>query len=335
MHTVDQTSRAGMRYEGNVETVNDPTTQGGVEWKAIRFGLTFRFGFVTIGTARFSGSMPSSYFTKWPSHPYHTSLPRIGRNDVFVMRSHPVDAPLPRIQFRDGLLWYVPSVYKHKYTDLTTSFEDYLTGIPPKERSTLRRKVRKLFAECTGEAKVRCYRGPEELSEFYPLARAVSAKTYQERLMKAGLPDTEEFRAEMHDLACRDSARGFLLFVDQTPIAYLYSPAQDSILFYDHLGYDADYAKWSPGTVLQYLAFEELFRERRFNIFDFEEGDGQHKRLFSTHEAKCADVYAFAVRPKTVALVLLHASLGSFTRAALTITEHLGMKKKIKAALKK
>jgi hypothetical protein len=335
MHTVDQTSREGMRYEGAVEAVSELQSPATLEWKPFRFGLTFRFGFFTIRTAHFPGLMPSTYFTKWPSHPYHTSLPRDGRNDVFVMRSHPADAPLPRLQFRDGLLWYVPSVYKHKYTDLTTPFDRYLIGIPSKERSALRRKVRKLFAESGGKVKIRCYRSPQELAEFYPLARAVSAKTYQERLLKAGLPDTQEFRTEMHELACRDSARGFLLFVDQTPIAYLYSPAKDSVLFYDHLGYDADYAKWSPGTVLQYLAFEELFREKRFRVFDFEEGDGQHKRLFSTHEVECADVYAFAVRPKAVALVLIHAGLRSFTQAALTITEHLGMKKKIKAALKK
>lgn len=306
-----------------------------MEWKPVRFPLTFRFGFITLGTLRFSGLTPSAYFSQLPSHPYLTPLPRHGPHDVFVLKSHPVDAPLPRLQLRGGRLWYTAQNYKHQYTVLTGCFEDYLKGIPSKERSTLQRKVRKLFAEWPDQVTVRCYRSPEELLEFHPLARTVSAHTYQERMLKAGLPDTPEFKAEMCDLAARDSVRAFLLFVDRKPIAYLYSPAQDSVLLYDYLGYDTDYSKSSPGTVLQYLAFEELFREKRFAIFDFEEGEGQHKRLFSTHQAECADVYVFPVRTRSVALVLLHAALGSITRTALTLAERTGIKPQIKAELKK
>jgi CelD/BcsL family acetyltransferase involved in cellulose biosynthesis len=165
------------------------------------------------------------------------------------------------------------------YTDLTGSFENYLKGIPPKERSTLQRKVRKIFADFPGKVTFRCYCTPEELREFHPLARTVSAKTYQDRLLKKGLPDTPEFRAEMFELALRDSVRAFLLLVDLEPIAYLYSPANGSVLFFEHLGYDANYSNRSPGTVLQYLAFEELFQEKRFEIFDFEEGEGQLRSL--------------------------------------------------------
>jgi hypothetical protein len=322
-----------MRERG--KTVKEQTIPSATEWKEVRFGLTFRFGFITLATARFTGLMPSAYFTQLPSHPYLTPLPRNVRNKVFVLRSHPVDAPLPRFQFRDGLLWYVPGNYKRMYANLTGSFEDYLKGIPPKRRKALQRTVRNLFAEFPGRVTFRCYRSPEELLEFHPRARTVSVKTYQERLLKSGLPDTTEFKAEMRDLACRDSVRAFLLFVDEKPIAYLCCPAEGLVLLYGHLGYDTIYSKYSPGSVLQYLAFEELFRENRFGIFDFEEGEGQHKRLFSTHEIECADLYVFPCRLTTIALVLLHAALGLFSRTALFLAARVGIKRKIKAAVKK
>jgi hypothetical protein len=82
-------------------------------------------------------------------------------------------------------------------------------------------------------------------------------------------------------------------------------------------------------------ALEELFREKRFDIFDFEEGEAQYKHLFSTHEVECADLYVFTCRPATVALVLLHAALGLFTRTAVSLAERAGIKRKIKTALKK
>jgi CelD/BcsL family acetyltransferase involved in cellulose biosynthesis len=192
-----------------------------------------------------------------------------------------------------------------------------------------------LFAEFPGKVTFRCYRTPQELLEFHPLARTVSVKTYQERLLKSGLPDTPEFKAEMRDLASRDSVRAFLLFVEEKPIAYLCCPAEGSVLFYGRLGYDTNYSKYSPGSVLQYLAFEELFREKRFGIFDFTEGEGQQKHLFCTHEVECADLYVLACRPANVALVLLHAALGLFSRTALFFAERVGVKRKIKAAFKK
>jgi hypothetical protein len=62
---------------------------------------------------------------------------------------------------------------------------------------------------------------------------------------------------------------------------------------------------------------------------------GSLKHLFSTHEVECADLYVFTCRPTTVALVLLHAALGLFTRTALSLAELAGIKRKIKAVLKK
>jgi hypothetical protein len=51
----------------------------------------------------------------------------------------------------------------------------------------------------------------------------------------------------------------------------------------------------SVGTVLQWLALEDIFARPTVRYFDFTEGTSEHKRLFSTHELRCANV--MFVRP--------------------------------------
>jgi CelD/BcsL family acetyltransferase involved in cellulose biosynthesis len=147
---------------------------------------------------------------------------------------------------------------------------------------------------------------------FHALARGLSARTYQERLLGAGLPEGSEALAEMRALAQADRARAWLLFVDERPIAYLWAPAEGLTLIYAYLGYDPDFAEYSPGTVLQLEAMRELMAERKFRLFDFTEGEGQHKRLFATGGVDCVDL--LLMRP-TLANLLAGHTLNAFDGA--------------------
>ena len=109
-----------------------------------------------------------------------------------------------------------------------------------------------------------------------------------------------------------DQVRGWLLFVDGRPISYLYAPAEGDTLIYAYLGYDPDFADFSPGTVLQLEAMRQLMEEGRFRLFDFTEGEGQHKRQFATGGVDCVDL--LLVRP-TLANLLAGHSLNGFDRA--------------------
>ena len=59
-------------------------------------------------------------------------------------------------------------------------------------------------------------------------------------------------------------------------------------------------------------AFRDLFAEGRFARFDFTEGEGQHKRQFSTGGVPCLDL--LLLRP-SVANRVTTAALGGFNRA--------------------
>ncbi len=224
-----------------------------------------------------------------------------------------------------GLRPFVRQRYRRSYARLDQDFEVYLAGFSAKSRSTLKRKAKKLADASGGAPDVRCCRDEAGVAEFHRTARALSARTYQERLLDAGLPDGPEALAEMQALARQGRMRGWLLFLDGRAIAYLYAPAEGPTLIYAHLGYDPEFAALSPGTMLQLEAMRQLMAERAFAWFDFTEGEGQHKRQFASGEVECVDL--MLVRPTAGNLIAGHA-LGAFDRGvalAKAAVEALGL----------
>ena len=208
----------------------------------------------------------------------------------WMIRSLPVSVKQPALRRRAGFICYVPSQYPRHYIDLGLGFAAYKQSFSSKTRSTITRKVRRYAEHCGGDIVWKVYETPEEMVEFFRLARIVSAKTYQEKLLDAGLPDNEDFLRDMQALACDGRVRAFILFDSERPVSYLYCPVYTGAFVYQYLGYDPDYMAYSVGTVLQWLALERLFAEARFRYFDFTEGQSEHKRLFATGSVQCANV---------------------------------------------
>lgn len=235
-----------------------------------------------------------------------------------------------------GFILGAEQVFERSYIDMTGGFEAYMNGFSGKTRSTLRRKRRKLEqAGGGGELDVRLYRTPDEMEEFLARAGALSRRTYQARLLDAGLPEDGASRNAMKERAAEGMVRAFLLFLKGEPIAYLYLPVEGETLVYAHLGYDPAHAALSPGTVLQMAALEALFAEERFRYFDFTEGQGPHKALFGTHGVACA---SFLLLRPSIANRALLASVRGFDRAVAKIrriAERAGVEPAVRKLLRK
>lgn len=220
-----------------------------------------------------------------------TKLPSLADgDDGYRINALPAEALPALVAAHPDLKPFVRQRYARRYARLDQDFDSYLAGFSARSRSTAKRKLKR-FAECAGGAiDVRCYRTEAEIASFYAAARAVSAKTYQERQLDAGLPAGDEALSAMQALARVDRARGWLLHLDGQPIAYLWTPAEGDTLLYAYLGYDPDFADLSPGTVLQLEAMRAMMAEGRFRLFDFTEGDSQQKRLLASGEIACLDL---------------------------------------------
>lgn len=231
-------------------------------------------------------------------------------DDGYLVTSLPAALEDALRDAQPGLRGFVRKRYRRHFLSLETSFDDYLAAFSGRTRSTLKRKVRRFADRSGGALDLRAYAAPEEMEGFHRHARAVSALTYQERLLDAGLP--EDSLAEMRERARRDAVRGWVLFLDRRPVSYLHAPAEGDTLIYAHLGYDPEVADLSPGTVLQFEAIRQLMAERRFRLFDFTEGEGDHKSRFATGSIDCIDL--LLLRPRLGNLAAA-AGLGAFDAA--------------------
>lgn len=266
-----------------------------------------------------------------PSPPADELMPG---SQGFLIRGLPIVAPLPAISRSGDYFRYAPLQYQHCYIDLGQSFESYQKKFSSKTRSTINRKIRKYAEHCGGSIPWKTYKAPEDMREFFRLARTVSKSTYQERLLDAGIPGSEAFIAQAESLAAEQRLRAYILFDGERPVSYLYCPVEEGVLTYAYLGYDPDYMHMSVGTVLQWLAVEQLFEEACFRYFDFTEGQSDHKRLFATHQQQRANVYLVRKNLRNAVIIKSHMFMERFSTWLGTMLDRFGIKARIKRFLR-
>jgi hypothetical protein len=305
-------------------------------WAVQRVQLKFLFGGIRLGSAGFEAAVlpraveapPPGAEPTFPLSSFPTEV------RVIQTPSHPISGRLRRFQFSRHAIRYVPHQYRRYSLDLQGQFDDYLRTFSSKSRFTLRKKLRKFAERFGGTIPWRLYRTPDEILEFHTLARQVSERTYQERLLDAGLPAHDEFRERLRDAAERDAVRGFLLFDGDKPIAYLCCLIKGGVVAYDYVGHDHEYHDSSPGIVLLYSALEELHREGSHRMFDFTEGEGQLKEVFSRSSTECADIYYFRWSASSILVLALHSALDLSSSAGAWALRVLGIKPVVKRAVR-
>ena len=254
--------------------------------------------------------------------------------DGYRLQSAPVDRLATLASDYPGLVGSQPKIYARHYIDMQMGHDGYLAQFSSKTRATLKRKTRKLADTGDGRLDIRSYHQPELLDAFFAAALPLSSQTYQARLLDAGLPSHPGFREEAHRLASADNLRAYILFLDGRAVAYLYLPIVDDVLIYAYLGYDQAIASLSPGTVLQMAALEQLFAEDRFRYFDFTEGDGAHKALFGTGEARCATVFLLKPTVANRALLAGHQAFDAAVEGAGAWLDRVGVKARVRKLLR-
>ncbi|WP_029936513.1 GNAT family N-acetyltransferase [Sphingomonas sp. UNC305MFCol5.2] len=240
------------------------------------------------------------------------ALPPVDRDaDGYSVTSLPESQMAALVAGSGAMLPFVRQRYTRYYLDFAGSYDDWFASLSSNARQGLRRKAKKIAAASGGTLDVRRFRTPEELAAFHPVARAISATTYQERLLGSGLPEDAAFLRTMRELASADQVRAWLLSIAGEPAAYLYCPIHGDTVLYAYVGHDPKFNEWSPGAVLQLEAMQDLFGEGRFAAFDFTEGEGQHKRQFATGGVECVDL--LLLRPSLANRGVM-AALGGFNR---------------------
>ena len=234
-----------------------------------------------------------------------------------------------------GFFWLERGRFPRYFLDLTQSYDDFLAGKSGKTRSTLKRKLRKFEKLSDGNIDWRLYRSPEEMRSFHDIAVVLARRTYQAKLYDAALPEDPGFVSEMEQRAETGQVAGFLLFLKGEAVAYLYTPFEDGRVIYGFLGFDSAHGDLSPGTVLQLLAMQWCFERDDLTVFDFTEGEGSHKALFSTDMKLCADLLLLRRTSRLLFLASAFRSSRSLSQGSVALLDRMGLKARIKGWLRK
>ncbi len=306
----------------------------GVRWEPGEIVLKFRLGEFVL----FRYTIPAlvhqeSFLDASPAlslQAPETELEQHGLEAAFI-RSCPLPGNLPRLARVGGFVRYLTTEYRHYYIQRQGGFDDYLAAFSARRRATLLRKVRKFESLYGRDTSFREFATPEEIAEFWPYARRISARTFQERMLAQGLPGDAEFQSTIATLARTGGVRGYLLFAGTRPVSYVLGPVLDNRVFlYDFVGYDPAFAKLSPGIVLQYYIIRRLFQERRLEVYDLCVGEGEHKRAFANACKDCGDVIYLRTGSKHLAAAVMHLVLHTASRFVVTLLAKLRLKSTVK-----
>jgi CelD/BcsL family acetyltransferase involved in cellulose biosynthesis len=251
--------------------------------------------------------------------------------EAAVVPAQPIATDPPRLTILPDIVRYTTAATNRYFVDLRSTFPEYMKKFSAKPRYNLSRTVRK-FAEFSGGA-LNCRQFlSREMEDFHAFADEISRHSWKEEVGGPGFAGTVR-KAEILSLADEGSARGFVLFYGERPIAYVFCIAHDEHLIYKHVGYHQAFAKWSPGTVLLYLILERLFAEQEYEFLDLGEGTLWYKSFFSTHYIRCARVIYFRRSLRNLVIISAHAGLTTGSVVAGKVFRALKLKQAIKRVM--
>ncbi len=317
----------------------DTKSQKFIRWTKSEFDLRYEVSDIRLFTKTFRGVISSFYFLDFEQDELLKSPAKfLSKYDVQValMNSCPVSRSSKRISVQDGVIVYCMARYDHHYVNVQNSFEGYLGKFKSKTRATLKKKVHKFLQDGQDGAYFRKFKTATEMDTFLKLAAVVSAKTYQHRLFDRGIPSSREFRRGVMEQAERNLVRGYLLYLGGIPVAYTFAPfVSEGVILYDYNGYDPEFGKLSPGTVIQYKVIEDLCLDRDAKIYDLCIGEDEHKTLFSTNSTYCADILILRSSLGNMLIVFTHHALAYVSAKAGIFLDRLQLKRRLKKLIRR
>jgi CelD/BcsL family acetyltransferase involved in cellulose biosynthesis len=198
----------------------------------------------------------------------------------------------------------------------------------------LTRSVKKIAQLGGGTANFIVCRNREDVDRFHAAAAEVSQLTYQSRLLRSGLPLTEDFRLSLKQLADEHRLYAYLLFLDGKPISFAYCVRHQEIISYNNIGYDPKYANMSPGNVLLFYILESIFAESGIRYFDFGPGNAQYKALFSTNHELVADAFYFRPNIRNLLTMVAHYGLDRLSGTSGFLLSRFGLKESMRKMIR-
>jgi Acetyltransferase (GNAT) domain len=226
---------------------------------------------------------------------------------------------------------YVRDSQPHFRASLPSTVEEFYQNLSSKARKNLRYQAKRLIKEFPDSVKIHCYREVAELEKMYQDVEQVAKKSYQ-RGLGVGFVDTPGMRAGLRRMAEKGWFRAYVLYIQERPCAFWIGDINRDTFGSDYVGFDADFAKHSPGMFLITKVIEGFCDANREGVtaVDFGPGHAQYKEVLSTQNWHETCVYIFAPSLKGMSLNLLRSSIEGLEQIAKKLLARTNLLQKIK-----
>ncbi len=220
---------------------------------------------------------------------------------------------------------HFPVIEPHWQMSMRNSLEEFLSSCTKNTRKDFRGKLNRLSKAFPGKIKLHVYRTLGEVPQAIKDTVHISQNAYQIYL-GGGIVGTEQSRVLLKTAAEKDWLRLFVLYIDETPVAFEYILKIGKIGYGESTSYDSKWQKWGIGTFTLLKAVEYLSKEGSVDYLDFGFGDAQYKKSYGDkcwQEAKVT--YLFSPRMYPIFINLLY----TVTTAANIFLKYLLIKSRM------
>ncbi|MDE5452811.1 GNAT family N-acetyltransferase [Bradyrhizobium sp. CSA112] len=243
-----------------------------------------------------------------------------GEADVALLEHVDIDSPLvgyastlPSWMCSDHLTY--PEV--HRIRDMSGEAGTFLAGLSSHARYKHRQRVRQL-TKAFPDNRIERFRAADEIARLMRDVESVAKRSYQ-RGLGVGFSETAHIESRLEFEARQGWLRAFVLYLDGKPRAFWIGSIRNQTFLSDFLGFDPDYAQYSPGMYLLMNALEEMSSDPSdgsVTSIDFGIGDAFYKERLSNRYYQEAPVYIFAPNMKAVGVNALRSAVGALNRLA-------------------
>jgi hypothetical protein len=220
-----------------------------------------------------------------------------------------------------------PKVEPHWAMSMPDTIDQLYQRYSPKNRSNLRRLIRRLEKTYNNDVKVITYTCEDEVEKAIETMVKISARTYQSQLYSV---DSKQSRNLLRLAATRGWLRACVLYIDEEPAAFELALRYGRSYFGFYTGFDPKWKQYRIGTVILLKFLESICGDPQAKLFDFGFGDAEYKRSYADIQWQEASVYLFAQRPYPLLINLLHSTTIGVSSGINWILNKTGLRNRIK-----
>lgn len=207
-----------------------------------------------------------------------------GLIDALQVRMIPLDSPMytiastavpfPRRSHFEGVQEYWVLNQLH-------SFEGFLGSHRTVKRNYKYcvNRLNRLFGD---KLEITCCRNRDEMDLMLEDSEEVSRKTWQRRLGGVSILD-DKYRSRYEFYVNKGWCRGYILYIEKTPVAFLHGIIYKGTFYAENMGYDPTYGNLGFGTYLLLHVIKKLCRDGNITALDFNAGNSEAKRPYCNY----------------------------------------------------